>query len=63
MAINDADAEISRLLARDPFAVGAHASEGLRQLDVRPLRAYYSVDIAKHQVEVLQIAFFEDPSA
>jgi hypothetical protein len=62
-AVNDADAEIARLLARDPRAVGSHASEGLRQLDVPPLRAYYSVDVTNRVVEVLQIAFFVDPAA
>jgi hypothetical protein len=62
-AVNNADAEISSLLARDPFAVGSHASEGLRQLDFWPLRAYYAVDTTNHKVEVWQIAFFDDPSA
>src|SRR4051794_6517402 len=61
-AVNDADAEIARLLARDPLAVGSHTSEGLRKLDVPPLRAYYSVDVANRVVEVLQVAFFVDPS-
>jgi hypothetical protein len=61
-AVNEADAEISHLLARDPLAVGSHASEGLRSLDVWPLRAYYSVDVVIHDVEVLQIAFFDKPS-
>ena len=56
-SVNDADAEITRLLARDPFAVGSHASEGLRQLDVPPLRAYYSVDVQNRKVEVLQVAY------
>ena len=61
IAVNEADREITHLLARDPFDVGFHASEGLRQLDVWPLRAYYSVDVANRKVEVLQIAFFDEP--
>jgi hypothetical protein len=61
-SVNDADAEITHLQARDPFAVGSHASEGLRQIDVRPLKAYYSVDVPNRVVEVLQVAFFDEPS-
>jgi hypothetical protein len=61
-SVNDADAEITRLLARDPFAVGSHASEGLRQLDVPPLRAYYTVDVTNRVVKVLQIAYFVGPT-
>jgi hypothetical protein len=52
-SVNDAELEITRLLARDPLAIGSHASEGLRQIDVPPLRAYYPVDAPNRTVEVL----------
>jgi len=61
-SVNDAELEITRLLARDPLAVGLHASEGLRQIDVSPLRAYYTVDVQSRNVEVLQVAYFVRPS-
>jgi hypothetical protein len=57
--VNDANAEISRLLARDPFAVGSYASEGLRQLDVRfgpTIRSTLRLTLSRS----LQIAFFDD---
>jgi len=51
-SVNDAELEITRLLARDPLAVGLHASEGLRQ----------TVDVQSRNVEVLQVAYFVRPS-
>jgi hypothetical protein len=61
-SVNDAEMQITRLLARDPLAVGVPVSEGLRQLKVFPLAASYSVDVTTRIVEVLQLAYFVAPS-
>ena len=61
-SVNDAEAEITRLLARDPLAVGSAKSEGLRRIDVPPLVAYYSVDSPSRVVEVLQLGYIVPPS-
>ena len=56
-SVNDAEAEITRQLARDQFAVGSAKSEGLRRIDVRPLVAYYSVELSLRVVEVVQLGY------
>jgi hypothetical protein len=58
-SVNDAEADITSLLARDPMAVGSPLSEGLRELTIPPLVAFYSVDPSSQIVEVWQIGFFK----
>src|SRR5439155_4175784 len=57
-SVNDAELEITRLLARDPLAVGVPVSEGLRRLELFPLAASYYVDIPYRLVDEYQIAYF-----
>jgi len=61
-SVNDAEAEITRLLAHDPFAVGSPVSEGLRQIEMLPLVAFYVVDLPNRVVEVLRLGYFVAPS-
>jgi hypothetical protein len=61
-SVNDAEAEITRLLGRDPLAVGSDVSEGLRQIEVLPLVAFYSVDSPNRVVEVLRLGYFVGPT-
>jgi hypothetical protein len=61
-SVNDAEAEITRRLGRDPLAVESATSEGLRRIDVPPLVAYYSVDVSTRVVEVLQLGYVVRPS-
>jgi hypothetical protein len=54
-AVTKAQAEIDRLLARDPIGKGQHLHEGLHQLIVSPLTVFYSVDVTARRVEVSQV--------
>jgi hypothetical protein len=54
-AVTDAEAEIDRLLCRDPHTKGLHLSEGLYRLDVAPLVVTYTVDLTQHHVEVTSV--------
>jgi hypothetical protein len=54
-AVTTAQAQIDRLLARDPIGKGQHLHEGLCQIVVNPLTAFYSVDAVARRVEVSQV--------
>jgi len=61
-SVNHAESEITRLLTRDPYGVGAPVSEGLREITVLPLVAFYTINSSKHVVEVLRLGYFPPPS-
>ncbi len=44
IAVIDAIHEIDKVLMRDPTNSGTELSEGLRWIDIAPVRAIYSVD-------------------
>ena len=51
-AVAHAQAQIDRLLARNPHGHGHHLSEGLWQIKVPPLAANYSIDDPHRLVQV-----------
>jgi hypothetical protein len=56
-AVTAAQAQIDRLLARDPQANGQHLHEGLYQITLAPLTVFYSIDAAQRRVEVSDLLF------
>lgn len=51
-SVTVAQAQIDRLLTRNPLGVGQPLPEGLFKLTVSPLTVFYSVDSAQRTVEV-----------
>ena len=51
-AVTTAQHQIDDLLERNPVAHGRHLREGLYQIVVVPLAAFYSIDQAKRIVKV-----------
>jgi hypothetical protein len=56
-AVTEAQAEIDRLLSRDPTGNGRHLSEGLWRIHVPPLAATYTIDSNRRQVKVTGVRF------
>jgi mRNA-degrading endonuclease RelE of RelBE toxin-antitoxin system len=56
-AVTRAQADVDRLLARDPVANGRLVHEGLYQIVVAPLTVFYSIDTANRTVEVSEVWF------
>ncbi len=54
LAVTRAQAEIDRLLERDPVGNGRHLSEGLYRLHVPPLAVTYTIDTEQKLVKVVQ---------
>jgi plasmid stabilization system protein ParE len=51
-AVTTAQAQVDRLLARDPQGNGRYLSEGLYQIDYSPLVVSYTIDDSGRRVEV-----------
>jgi hypothetical protein len=51
-AVTSAQDRVDNLLERNPIAYGRHLREGLYQIEVVPLTAFYSIDQAKKIVKV-----------
>jgi hypothetical protein len=56
-AVTRAQAEIDRLLGRNPDGHGQHLAEGLWRIDVSPLAATYTIDAVRRQVQVTGVRF------
>lgn len=54
-ALNAATAEIEAQLSRRPHLKGQEVAEGLRRIDVHPLRAYFVVSENDRSVEVVAV--------
>jgi len=54
-AVTQAQAEIDRLLSRNPLGNGQHISEGLYRLVLPPLIVTYTIDQGNRQVEVVSV--------
>jgi len=54
-AVTQAQAEIDRLLSRDPLRYGQHLAEGLYQLRVTPLQVTFTINYPLRHVEVTSI--------
>ena len=59
-AVTAATNAIDLELADDPSSKGADVREGLRALDVPPLRAFYDVDEGDRKVEVQCVRLLAD---
>ena len=54
-AINAATMSIDTELSRSPSSKGCEVSEGLRRVDVAPLRAYFVINHDDRRVEIMGV--------
>ena len=54
-AVNAATLQIDAELAYDPHLKGEEVSEGLRRIDIAPLRAYFIVSEDDSRVEIVGV--------
>lgn len=55
LGVTQAQAQIDRLLSRNPLGIGQHISEGLYRFCVPPLIVTYTIDQGRHHVEVASV--------
>jgi hypothetical protein len=53
--VTAAQAEIDARLAHDPATKGSEVAEGLRQITVPPLKAFFEVHEVQHQVHITAV--------
>jgi hypothetical protein len=55
-AVTAAQHQIDQYLATDPFRAGREVSEGLRRIDVPPLKAFYEINSDDRIVRITGVA-------